>query len=323
MAKAEEKKELEKKPEEGTGIIENDKPFEAAGDDDAHDEEEVQVKDAAEEFKKQIEALKRSEQEQRQAREQAEAERAKALALVQERELALGHQQVSAAQHRFEAITAAMGAAQTAAEAAQRDIEVAINNGDAAAQAEAYRRLSRAEADLSRLEEGKNAAEDEIRAEKERVAQAQQAAKAAAAAAANDPLARANIPEAAKTWLRAHPEYLSDPRKNSKLQSLHWDVMDEGHPAFSPEYFDSIERKLGLKAAAEKIEEDEEQPAKRTNVSAPVSRQVPGSTPPRSTAATLTKAEREIAKAAGITEVEYAKQKQALQDAKAAGHYSN
>ncbi len=285
---------------------------------------ETQAKEAADDFKKQIEALKRSEGEQRERASKAEADRNEALRIAHEREAALTQHQYSAAQSRFEAITSAMAAASTASEAAKKDIASAHANGDAEGLADAYQRLARSEADLSRLSDGKEAAEQEIQQEKQRAQQAAIAMKQRQDAAANDPLARANIPETAKTWLRQHPEFLSDQRKNAKLQALHYDVVDEGYAAYSPEYFDSLERHLGLKAAseAEHTDEDEDVP-KKPNVSAPVSRQTPGGTPPKSSVRTLTRAQREAAQAAGITEVEYAKQLDVLKDAKAQGLYNN
>ena len=59
-------------------------------------------------------------------------------------------------------------------------------------------------------------------------------------------------------------------------------------------------------------------------VSAPVSREVPnGGTPRSRTRVELSPAEKEHARAAGITEAEYAKQKLRLLDLKAEGHYGD
>jgi hypothetical protein len=72
------------------------------------------------------------------------------------------------------------------------------------------------------------------------------------------------------------------------------------------------------------INEPEPEPERRTPVSAPVSREIPSSTtgrPPSETRVTLSAAEREHAKLAGISEVEFARQKLKLQALKASGHY--
>ena len=39
--------------------------------------------------------------------------------------------------------------------------------------------------------------------------------------------ALASMPEATANWLRAHPEYINDPRKNAALQHFHWVACDE------------------------------------------------------------------------------------------------
>src|SRR5882724_8006977 len=63
---------------------------------------------------------------------------------------------------------------------------------------------------------------------------------------------RMQLPDPIKTWVKDHPEYVTDARKNSLIQKLHWDIVeDEGHAPYSAPYIASMERHLGLSDAAE------------------------------------------------------------------------
>jgi hypothetical protein len=277
-------------------------------------------------LKKQIEDLRRSEQLAREDAQRANQEREDALRRASERERESFEFRKEIVGSRMDAIKAGIAAAQAEAESAQRDLENAVAIGDSKAQAESYRKLARAEANLSKMEDGKAALEEEL--------QRQSIEKAPTAVDPNDIraiLANSNLPELAKSWLEAHPDYLKVPRKNAKIQALHWDLVDEGHAPFSREYFESMEVHLGLRKA-EKVEDDDDddggaesrsQDQKRgTVVSAPVSREAPaGSRPTRPSQIRLTKAQVEAARMAGVTEAEYAKQLIKLGEFKADGHY--
>jgi len=57
------------------------------------------------------------------------------------------------------------------------------------------------------------------------------------------------LPEAAKTWLRVHPEYWTDPAKNRQVQSAHGHLVHvQGIPEFSIEYFDMLDEMLKEKS---------------------------------------------------------------------------
>lgn len=217
-------------------------------------------------------------------------------------------------QSQYDAITSALAAANSEAEGAQRDIEIAMSQGDVSAQAKAYRTLARAESNISRLEDGKTELEARISQQDEvrRNPPPQQQSPV-------DPLENSGLPDRAKSWLRAHPDYLSDQRKNAKIQSLHWDVLDEGHDPFSRDYFESLEQHLGL----QKVNDTAPSSRSASMVTAPVTREAPSATSGsgRTSKVTLTPQQKEAAKIAGISEVEYAKQFQVLLSAKADGNY--
>ena len=280
-------------------------------------------------LKKQIEELRKSEQLSREQAQQANRDREEALRRANERERENFQARRDIVGSRMDAINAGIAAAQAEAETAQRDLETAVSIGDTRAQAESYRKLARAEANLSKLEDGKLALEEERKLQEvER--------QAPAPVDPNDIralLANSNLPELAKSWLVEHPDYLKIPRKNAKIQALHWDILDEGHQPFSPEYFNSMEIHLGMKKVEKKVEDDDddeddgaasaaEDRRKGTLVSAPVSREAPaGSRPTRPSQVRLTKAQTEAARMAGVTESEYAKQLIKLGEFKADGHY--
>ena len=53
------------------------------------------------------------------------------------------------------------------------------------------------------------------------------------------------LPEVAKTWLRAHPEYWTDPDKYRQLEVAHAYLTEiERLTVFSKEYFDALEARL-------------------------------------------------------------------------------
>lgn len=277
--------------------------------------------EAAVEFKKQIEALKRSEETERQ---RADTERQRADQATREREVAkveAGKFRTESFQHQFDSVNSALAASKSEIERAKVDIKTAITSGDVDLQTDAYARLAEASANFTSLNSGLE--EMKARAKEPKVEQVVQQRVAA------DPLDNTNLPDTAKTWLRKNPAYLSDPRKNSKIQALHWDVLDEGHKAFSDEYFESLEQHLGMRQrpVVDNEDEDGSPPAQqRTSiVSAPVSREVPSSSPTRlkSGQIRLTGEQREAAKISGVTEAEYAKQLEKIREMKANGSYGD
>ena len=276
-------------------------------------------------LKAQIEKLERAN---RGYAERVEAERLRAeqaLQRAQERDLEVNKLQEQTVNSQQDAINAALTAAQSEAEAAQREIESAAAIGDAKAQGEAYRRLSRAEARVVALESGKESLERDIRDRKA----AEPLRAESRPVESGDAIDRLNLPHNAKQWLKKHPEYVYDMRKNAKIQAVHWDVVDEGIPEYTDEYYEVMEEKLGLRQPsrqAQHVEEDDMDdepvaPLRRSAVSAPPSREPPASQGLRNSQIKLSPAQKEAAKIAGIEEKEYAKQLMRLRDEKANGNY--
>lgn len=322
-------REPQKKEEEKPVVTagQQQEPFEPPAPEVIEPEPAPQPDDNTEELKRQVAALRQSELTARQQAAQAALQRDQAIQYAQERDAAFNRSRQEASDSRLEAITSGMAAAEAEIEEAKKAFRMSVIEQDVDAQVAANERLAEAKANLVNLTNGKAALERAITAEKERLQQVQQQRQQQAQQPQGDQLDRTNLPQTAKNWLRAHPEYLTDPRKNAKIQSLHWDVLDENHEPFSAAYYVSLEEKLGLRSkprqnVAEEEFEDDNPPPRKAIVSAPVSREAPSSTGNRQPGLVrLTSAQREAAKMAGITEAEYAKQVIELNKQKANGAY--
>ncbi len=129
-------------------------------------------------------------------------------------------------------------------------------------------------------------------------------------------------------WVRAHPEFALDPKKNRRMLAAHYDAIEDGIAPDTPEYFAAIENTLGLRAESAPTLRAEPTtdtalsgaaaPAAQSKsrqiapAAAPVSRNGTGNgSSPRSVR--LSSAEREMAKNMGMSDEEYARNKLALQ----------
>lgn len=284
--------------------------------------------DATAVLRQQLEASQQAEKLQRdraesEARARAEAER-RAAEQTQEATRFRGESE----QAQYDAIVNAIGAATAEAESAQRDYENAMSAGDFKTVGEAQRRMSRAEARLVQLEDGK-AVFDQRREEGTR-APPERTERPAAPSIEGQIDAMANLTVEEKTWLKGHTDALTDQRRNAKLGAAYYEAIDQGLARGTPEYFTFLETRLGYRKADPAPNDDEDddppapQPTRRTpTVSAPVSRDIPsgGSGRPSNSKVTLTPEQREAARLSGIDEVTYAKNLIRLQAEKRSGNY--
>lgn len=265
-------------------------------------------------LKKQIEALKRSEEIQR---SQLSRERDDALRRLQDYESEVGRSRKEVFQSQHDAISTALGAAQSEAESAKRDIKTAIVNGDVDAQTDAMERLASAKANMSRLEDGKLELESRLKEAPE--------PRRTEIPNVESTIDGLKIPEVGKAFLREHPEFLTNSSLNIRIQNWHVEAIeDKGYKPFSADYMAYINERAGF---TEPEPETAPQPSphrKAPIVSAPVSREPP-STPNQSRGGqiTLNALEREAAKNSGISDAEYAKQKKKLMEMKANGSYGD
>ena len=228
--------------------------------------------------------------------------------------------QEETSQAQYDAIVNALEASKSDAEAAERALERAEFDADAKAKSDAYRRLARAEANITRLEDGKAAYEA-------RIAEAKARPKPEVPKTDQFEAVISNMPPLVKDWMRSHPDYMTDNRKNAKIQALHWDVIDEGHAYGTKPYIEAMETKLGMREAPKKVEDNEEEQPQRNAVvtQAPPTRDIPSSTTgkPSSTRVTLTAEQRQLAASMKLTDVEYARELLKLQEFKKSGHYTD
>jgi hypothetical protein len=240
-----------------------------------------------------LEAQQRAEEMARVAsRERDDANRRAA-----ERERELTEERGRTDDARYTSILTAIAAEQSNMAKAEADLAQAYQAGDPAAMSKAQRVLGVAAARLDRLEENK-ADFDQQRETSKRAPPPRQAPPPPTDLQSQ--ISAMDIPESAKSWLRTHPEFVTDQGKVKKLGAAHQAVTELHEiPAFSHAYFDALDEQLGLKAAPAPAPAPSPQPQRRSvPVSAPVSREPPTSSGQRSTGnqITLTPEERAIAR---------------------------
>ena len=185
---------------------------------------------------------------------------------------------------------------------------------DYPAAAKAQREMSANEAKLNDLNRGKTAMENAPKAQPR---------------VPDDPVERVaqQLTPQSAAWVRAHPEYASDPAKYRKMVAAHELAMADGFSPDTPEYFASVEDTLRIPSGRQEVRiEDPTADAARPAASvsrqtappsAPVSRSGNGTGASRQNIVRLTSEQVEIAKMMGMTPEEYAKQVVALEGKRA------
>lgn len=146
-------------------------------------------------------------------------------------------------QSQYGTLVAGIDAAKSEADLAQKEYEEAFSTGDASKAAQAQRKLARAEARLTTLEDGKSSMELEIDARKN--AKPDPVVQQLSADPVDDYIGK--FSPRSQNWLRARKDYVTDSKKNLRLIAAHNEALSEDHVTDSDSYFDFIERKLGLK----------------------------------------------------------------------------
>lgn len=239
-----------------------------------------------------LEAQRRAEQLQADAIRQ----RDEAIRRAQEREQELSKERTDREDAEFNSILTAMAAEQANLEKAEADYAAASSVGDWGSAAKAQRAMAIAGGRLDRLEDGKRSF-DARREAKAKEPERQQQPQPQAGDPVEAQIAALQIPEEGKNWLRNHRDYLTDPRKNRRLQSAHDDASDVA-PIGTPKYIEALETALGLRQESQRQEEPAPQPQKRSiPMTAPVSREVPTASGTRKQSSMrLTEEERKIAR---------------------------
>lgn len=247
-----------------------------------------------------IEELRRQYEEEKAQRQKAFEER-NAAELARQRAVQEAEQWRNTATSREQqAAEAAMHNAEQAVASARAKARAAYETGDYDAALEAQEEIAR---QTYRVEQFKGALE----AVKSRPAPKMER---------NEPDPLAQYSPRTREWIKAHPEYLNNPKVRVMADAAHYRALDAGLEAESDAYFAAIETELGYR-------QRQEPPPKREGVvAAPPSR---GDTSPHRpsspTRVTLTAAERELAAQLNIPEKEYARNKVKVAAAEAARGY--
>jgi hypothetical protein len=199
---------------------------------------------AVEELKAQNEAIQKAKQasDERAASERAAREQAERRATEAEKQVATS--KVETIEQQAETINMGLESAKAEAKSAKGAYAHAMEAGDFNAAADAQERIAVAAAKIQRLDEARDYVERQVERAKQAPLEAEQVQRRAPA----DPVEAyvANRSEPTKDWLLAHKDYITDPRKNLRLNAAHMVAVDEDLAPDTPEYFARVEKYLGL-----------------------------------------------------------------------------
>lgn len=223
------------------------------------------AEDPAKILAQQFQDLKADNERQAVARKAADGRAAQAVADadIARREVQVAR--TSVVESQYDTVSTGLAAAKQEGSAAEVEYAAAFERGDALAMAKAQRKIANAEARVVRLDEARADLEEHKKTVER---QPQREAPARREAASDDPVEAyvANRKEPAQKWLRAHPEFVTDQRKNNRLLAAHHDAIAEDINEGSPEYFEHLETKLGLNKVAREVTKSNGQEKRRTSV---------------------------------------------------------
>ena len=209
-------------------------------------------------------------------------------------------------------VTSAIDTLKRETDILKANLRAAMATGDYSAAADAQEAMADAKAKLLQLENGRAALQEQ--AKNPRIHPQQ--------IPTYDPvetLASQLSPRSA-AWVRAHPEFARNERLTQKMVAAHNLVTADGVQPDTDEYFETVERILGVQAPAASVAAAEAPmsaaaaPAQRRSspAAAPVSRSGTGTGGGSPNVVRLSADEREMAKMMGMTAEEYARNKLAL-----------
>jgi hypothetical protein len=193
--------------------------------------------------------------------------------------------------------------------ALKRSYSEALARGDHDSAADIQMQMSEVSLQKMQLENGRLAYENKIK-------EARQAPQIE-----NDPVERlaSQLSPRSAEWVRAHPEYASNPRLYQKMLAAHNLAMADGLEADTDDYFRTIEDTLKI-APRQAVEQPESalssasapKSQRTAPPAAPVSRTPTTNSGQRPNVIRLNAQEREMASMMGMTDQEYARNKAAL-----------
>lgn len=126
---------------------------------------------------------------------------------------------------------------------------------------------------------------------------------------------------ASANWVRSHADMFLNDAKRSYVIAAHHKAVERGIGLDTPEYFDFIERDLGLRSDGNHQLETEQRQTRTAAPAAPVSRGGAVDAPRTSqNTIRLTAAQREMARECGMTDLEYARELQKIERERSTTH---
>lgn len=181
----------------------------------------------------------------------------------------------------------------------------AMKNGDFARAAEINDEISEAKAQLLQLQNGLEA----MRAKPKVQPQPPRSADPVEAFASQ-------LTPRSADWVRAHPDFVRDPKLNRKMIAAHELAVADGYIPDTDGYFEAIEQTLKVSPPKAQLEEDASSSAAKVTQrrdAAPAAAPVSRGSSTRSNVVRLTADEREMAEMMGMKPEDYARNKMALQ----------
>lgn len=262
----------------------------------------------------QLEALKAADKQRQQALERAENERKEALRLAKEREDEARRARSEREQSETDLIAAALAGAQAEVASAKQAYRVAMENVDYAAAAEAQEKIARAASNVQMYERAASEA-----AERQERRGTEPEPKPASPPSQTDVMAAIDadvrlLPKE-KDWLKSHPEVMIDQALNSELGVAYNRAVRAGHVRGTEGYFKFLDEFMGYAKPAASPETSDQGYA---IMAAPVTRDTPSLATGRTTSSQvhLSSDERDLARAMGVSETAWARQKLALEQDK-------
>lgn len=200
------------------------------------------IEDELRELKSRAEASQR-ETDRARAAEQAERERAQRLAHE------VGKERSRANETEADAVATALGAAQSEIDAAKRELASALNAGEFDKVPDLQEKVSAAVAlryDLDRQQKQIEARKTEPARRQNDQPQGYLPADPVEQIIARAAQAGQPISPRAQTFLRAHPECITDEERNARMQWAHRAALRQFTPE-SEDYFNFVERELGYR----------------------------------------------------------------------------
>lgn len=169
---------------------------------------------------------------------------------------------------RRQQIESSLASAKAVADAAEAQLREAFDRGDSAAVSRAQRQIARAEAEILRYEEAATDL-DGLEADTARPARQEQQQPVQRAADPVESFIATRTPKS-QEWLRNHKDWLTDQRKNNKLTAAHHDAVAEGIEPDTAEYFEHVEKYLGIRKGDEPRKDAPQRQARQGAPTVPV-----------------------------------------------------